>query len=267
MARRMTILEHLRHQGWFCLLALIPALTGCLSSSGSSNPQDTGSETHFLVNFQAGECRTGGELLVQSETALTDIETADYAGLECVSWHATGESGLLLDLLNVSGTCGRNYEGVATMAGETLTLGLKGSPEPPPPCGPCVYDFSFELEGISENGDLPIFIEIASLGLLVIPEDQRDSGVRCNYVQYRIILEEFGSCGALHTECHVEDRESRVPCEQEPISPCMDGLECVSVGENDICVQTCLVDDDCPLQGLLRCDEGRCMLGEPLSIP
>ncbi len=259
--------KNLRHLGWWCLLASVPVLVGCLSAAGSTEPPDTGSETHFLVDFQAGNCRTDSELLVQSETALTQIESTGYAGLECASWKATGESGLLLDLLHVSGICGEIYEPVATMDGETLTLGLNNPLGLPPACDPCFYDFSFEFAGTSGTGDLPIDIEIGSFGLLLIPGDQRDSGIRCRHVTWPTMLQQFGSCGTLHTACHVQGTESRVPCEPEPVAPCLDGLECAAVGYNDICVQTCLTVDDCPLQGLLRCDEGRCVLAEPLSSP
>ena len=89
-----------------------------------------------------------------------------------------------------------------------------------------------------------------------LPLTAKPTGVICRYLQDSMYSGYYP--GALLTPCR------KVPEGDSTTFPCAAGLTCGEVASDirKLCLKVCAADADCPLDGLLKCDGGVCVLKE-----
>ena len=228
-----------------------------------------------LVNFADSGCKKGQSSALtagyaETSHALLATDAAQYNGLTCLSWDATGTT-LKIDCLNFGGGCGVKWQGEAEVAdGNAVKLFANHEPEDfggeigtscaQAACGSCIYDWSFEIKGIDASKNSPLTLtEGGSCAsrtdtyTTTLPLASKKKSAVCRYAEYGLLTWAGGSNGTINMPCR------GVPCD--------DGLACTKMPDDlsenaAICLKTCTADADCPLDGLLKCTEGLCKLAE-----
>ena len=241
------------------------AIWGCTSSSSEKT-----------VEFIGSECKS--HLYVPSSRAPAQLYTMEqsepYQGLQCVSWTRDDANTFSIDLINFNGACGAQYVGDYQKgdSGE-LTLMVNNPGCMIASCGYCVYDWSFEVEDVTAT-ELTI-----NLAENACPEEEdyhvdtytfevsqseleAGSGITCSYKYIDIF--ESPSCGAMHQPCNQleSDTEGNDEICGVAATRCNEGYTCAETADmkQPTCVAECVEDTDCPLQPLLTCDNGLCLL-------
>jgi hypothetical protein len=116
------------------------------------------SEKSPLVSFDDSGCKSH-----QEDGALSylyaPLDAADYSGLQCISYGLT-DGGFAVDLFNFNSACSVEWEGVAAVDGASVTVGVTNPGCNVGGCGACIYDWAFEVEGVSAGADIDLTISV-----------------------------------------------------------------------------------------------------------
>jgi hypothetical protein len=239
---------------------------GCSSSSAESGK---------AVEFAGSECKSHLYMPPSPGPALYTMEQSEpYQGLQCVSWELDETGTFSVDLINFNGACGAQYVGDYRNgdAGE-LNLMVNNPGCMIANCGYCVYDWSFEVEEVAATNLTINVLENAC------PEEKdynvdtytfeiseaelaTGAGIACEYRDIGIF--ESPTCGTLHQPCNLLASDTGANDDICGVADtrCDAGYICVETEamKQPTCVAECTEDEDCPLQPLLTCDNGRCLL-------
>ena len=263
-------------------IAVFMAVTALAACGSTNETADAGAAGTALVKFNDSGCKKGETAaltagLAASKHALLTTDGAQYEGLTCVSWDATGNT-LKVDCLNFGGGCGVPWQGQAQVTdGNALNLFARHDYEliggllecSGAACGSCIYDWSYEVKGIDTSKDSPLTLQSgppcdrAHDYSMTLPLATTKKGSICRYAEYGLLTWANGEMGTIHMPCR--DPYDYPP--DQPPTPCDEGLECTKMApgsyrDSTICLQTCPTDADCPLDGLLKCTNGLCKLAD-----
>jgi hypothetical protein len=234
---------------WGFWLAWLSVLS-CSGGTETGNPAT-------LTDFSSSDCKN--QQLNEGSQGLS--LASDVEGLQCVEWQRSGDA-LQLRLLNFPVPCGDTYLGAATITSAgVLELSAYKDVCAVFKCGLCVFDFEYELSGISR--DEPLAMRVGSAACesapvtfrdeLALPVDAQDSGIVCRYLDVGALdwyARGRGSCGERNMPCGSCDSSDEASCDAE--------LQCRELGEGDSrCLPTCSRDDDC-VAGVTSCRAGVC---------
>jgi hypothetical protein len=238
-----------------------------------------------LVSFHASECKKAPALVGTSGTdgsggssgsSDAGVPTArasqalsydaGYDGLQCIAWQRLGAGMFGFDLGNFHEGCGIEWKGNASVGRDGIVaLDAIDAGCTKARCGWCIYDWTFEVRGVPEGKDARLRVRVAdSDGAscegstdpydVTVPTKDDPQGILCrpafrSAVSWQVM--ERGTSGQLHT-----------PCGPTEPAPCAAPLSCGPLGSADDlrCLQPCATDADCPLPGVLHCQEGTCRL-------
>ena len=263
-----------------CIGAILAlgALAGCGSTSDTA---DGGTAATALVAFNDSGCKKGDIAaltsgLAASRHTLLTVDGTQYAGLTCFSWDATGST-LKVDCLNFDGPCVNTWQGEAQVAeGNALMLGTVEQNRTATGecasagCVGCIYDWSYEVKGVDTSKDSALTLTLSDTCATyshsyshTLPLASRKSGVLCRYADYYDILMTSSQTGTVDMPCRTPNNYQP---DQPPV-PCDTGLACTKMTINGnanaaLCLKAGAADADCPLDGLLKCDKGVCVLKE-----
>jgi len=211
-----------------------------------------------------GETATAAQALVSTDYG------AEIHGLKCIAWERVGTSGLNVDLYNFEGACGAQWAGKATIESDgALGLSLVNPQCLIASCGWCIYDWSFELEGVDMSRPLSVGVGIdtcpgeRSIEKLpaTIPVDVIPSGILCNYANVNALgwqAMALSECGTVGMPCSGTSMCSTTPASAE--LSCQGDLVCADNGNaaERICVKPCTEDENCGSLGVQSCQNGLC---------
>jgi hypothetical protein len=246
-------------------LILSVLLVATALSTATCNTDDG---NDVLNQFEAGACKTVPE--TSGSLLPTGHQTSDLNGLMCVAWSLEGDGHLHVNLVNHSAMClfsGQpGWEGDAVFRDGDLELLVFNEIEGANLCGNCLYNWMFDLDALDLEGDLDLVVSVKNyqgadtqeIERAMIPLSESTEGIRCRYVAPFPLGWDPSHDGGLHLPCRVDGTGT----------PCDDGLACEDVpssyGAEERCLQPCSADDDCPLDGLLSCQAGICLLAGEL---
>ncbi|MBN2715250.1 MAG: hypothetical protein JXX14_05310 [Deltaproteobacteria bacterium] len=231
-------------------------------------------DSKMAVAFTGSDCKSHLFLPQAGPSALYTMEQSlPYQGLQCVSFKHDENNLFSIDLINFHGACGAEYVGDYT-AGENgeLNLLVNNPGCRIAACGYCVYDWSFEVENV-ETAELTINVvenpcpesdQSPSETSFQITKSELETGqgISCTYKD--ISLFETIACGTLHQPCNqlASDSSDNDPLCGVADTQCDTGYTCTQTDAmpQPICVAECTENADCPLQPLLTCDNGLCLL-------
>ena len=254
----------------FFSLMLMPVF--CVAACDEDDGAGLGGESS-LVSFEAGLCKKEADdsselgpmwiYTVHDETALD--------GLQCVSW-AQGDGALRIDLINFEEGCSAEWDGDAAVSDNRVTLNVKNPECRQANCGWCIYDWSFEVEGVDDSREVEVTIavddcpeesEIASFSA-AIPAGQKE-GIVCRYANHNALVDQAGTLGEMGT-LHMPCSGSEYPPQERPELLCADDLLCTEVpngnGKAPVCLAPCETDADCVLPDILACEAGVCQIAD-----
>lgn len=245
------------------VLLLLPVLWGCNSTSGKT------------VEFTGSECKNHLYMPAAPASSLYTVEQSEpYQGLQCISWQLDDTNLFSIDLINFNGACGAQYVGDYKKgdSGE-LNLMVNNPGCMIAACGYCVYDWSFEVADV-QVADLTVNIaenacpeeddyNVDTYTFEISKSDlENGSGITCSYKYIGIF--ESPSCGSLHQPCNLLDSDTDSNDDLCGVADtrCDDGYACAETADmkQPTCVAECTEDADCPLQPLLSCEGGLCLL-------
>jgi len=240
------------------ILVIFVFVTSCENDdNGNDNGEDIGVDV--LTEFRCKPCG-------QSLDAFTVEDSSIYQGLQCASWqyHVTGQ--LYLDFVNFPAGCtpelGHLWLGSAHFEKpDYLKLGSTWNSETANACGSRLYQWSFSMNKIDTPGSLNVDFFVKSCGQcdketfsMTLPVKFLSNGIVCRYMP---------GAGGLMDEIPLGDLN------MPPLSGefCKQGLVLASAPEGEkVCAAVCETDQECPLQPLLSCQNGACMLTDPSAI-
>ena len=254
-------------------------LTAVLWAFGAACASDNDADPGMDFSFAASDCKKEGyAAMVKPPTAgaayQTTLPTVEDLGigLQCVRWHQTGSGRIAIDLYNFDGACGASYDGRPSVGDDgTLELTLVNAGCMVAGCGSCIYDWSFEIDGLDMTRDLPIEIALDTCPgqgepereTTMVPLASQPEGIQCRYASAGA-LSWVGRCGALHMPCDAVGMCSgpggSAGSSGAPL--CEGDLVCATApGTSEICQQPCTTTADCDVP-LLTCEGGLCQLTE-----
>lgn len=191
----------------------------------------------------------------------------EVAGLKCVAWELSSDGRLKVNLINFEGACGAEWQGQATVDSTGLRLGL-ANPQCYR-CGTCIYDWSFEVTGISGNQNLPLTINIETCpgeqnlitASVVLPLSAQPSGIKCRYADFSALALQatsLGTCGTTGMPCTGTAMCSSL--DASAALSCQGALNCTDNGNPSqlICAKACSSDADCGPSGITSCQGSFC---------
>ncbi len=244
---------------------------GCDSADSSGGDKD---KTSSAIDFAASPCKdgtTGDDAVPELYSLYTMSDSRALEGLNCVSWKHDGVDKLSADLLNFTSACIMGWKGeVARPGPNQVDLIVENSDCDIGACGSCIYDWSFDLEGIPKGEDLALTVSVWVYPRegcdwdvdpadeleeyhLDISKDTLASGMVCRYVR-PMELEWLQKIGGPYLYC---------------TDTCDEGLECAphpdadNYPESTICLIPCSegdTDQPCPDPDLTSCIDGYCQL-------
>jgi len=237
---------------------LAPLLSPCAGTE-TDNP---------VVDFDATECKTRSTALTLATVARTAaaqaVDPSAYDGLYCYAWETLADGGLSIDVINFSGGCGVTWKlGASRVEGSHIDLGVANPSCEIARCGNCLYDFTFEIEGVDPSQPAEAQLHrydchgggnFEPAPKVILPLDARPEGMLCRPRSYEL------ACGRAHLRpCDESTGGDLGDCEDG----CGEGLACVDSEERDgdRCYTACEVDGDCPLE-VESCQDGACRLRE-----
>lgn len=242
---------------WKAVAAIAVGVVSALSCGTGEDP---------LASFESSTCKSGHGAQVTFRAS-----AEDYEGLQCIVWEPV-EDYLRIDLFNFSGGCSVPWEGDARVTPDTADLRLIDPQEGGALCGSCLYDWSFELEGLDQSGDVTVRVfrdwepgdGPDDAITVVLPLGEVTSGALCGYADGWLINQyawNHERCGQEMMPCEVLDENDYCVCGtcEDPAVPCAEGLQCDL--ERTLCHAPCELDGDC---GPGRsCQDGLCRPGDP----
>lgn len=269
-------------------LAWLPTIVTLFAySCGGTETQNPADSPAALRSFKDSGCKketkalSGGETASATQALVSTDYNAETTGLKCIAWEVLEANRVKVDLINWESACGPKFVGYASLKDiGALNLLLSNPGCLIARCGSCIYDWSFEVQGIDATKPLPLGVAIdvcpgddaaekqgASYPIVSqqvsLPIDARVSGILCNYA-------DFGALG-WQAQALSECGTYAMPCNDAPNSMCSTGigsaqpscqgdLVCSNNGnpEQRICAKPCANDTDCGSLGVLTCDGGLC---------
>lgn len=270
-------------------LAWLPTLVTLFAySCAGTETQNPADRPAALTSFLDSGCKKetkalsgGGEVASASQALVSTDFSAETIGLKCVAWEVLDDSRVKVDLINWESSCGPKFVGDASVKEDgSLDLLLSNPGCMIAHCGTCIYDWSFEVQGINATSPLPLTVAIdvcpaedigekqgASFPIVsknvTLPIDAKVSGILCNYADYGALgwqAQALSECGT-----------NAMPCAGVPNSMCSTGttntepscqgnLVCSDNGNHEqrICAKPCVADADCGSLGVLTCGGGLC---------
>jgi hypothetical protein len=252
------------------------ATTLCGLIAYSCSGTETQNPVSPLLSFKGSPCKkeanqASGTGTATAAQALVSIDySPETAGLQCIAWEAVGTDKLKIDLYNFEGACGAQWTGKAAIENDGgLGLSLVNPECMIASCGWCIYDWSFEVEGVDLGRPLTVGVGIDTCpgeqairnATATLPVDAQSSGILCNYANFNALgwqALSLKTCGTLAMPCNGTSM-----CQSYPVTTdltCQGDLVCSDNGNADerICAKPCSVDDDCGTLGVLECRDGLC---------
>jgi hypothetical protein len=231
---------------------------GSSDGGGSGNGSSTSSDSSDLVFFEGSGCKgEPGEI---------------YAGLNCIAWDTTDPEVTKFDLFNFVEACGlgpESWQGEAFVEpdGTVELWALNPECEGGDGCPDCPYDAVFGVANVPTNDELALRLFFGNricdgvwqdeppVAEISLPVGSEPIGAVCRYGE-----DHLGMCGTAFMGCR--------PCyDGDSVEPCDEGLECAATEEGNeedpVCHPTCEVDEDCPWDGVLSCQDGLCRPANP----
>jgi hypothetical protein len=260
------------------VFAAIMLLAASACSDNGRTAADGGTGNGSLVSFSSSECKKeSAEALVASlsRSLVTGVSSADYDGLKCVSWDVGADGSGRFDLINFESACGPRWAGSAdTGEGNAVSLTVNNPGCMLAACGSCIYDWSFEVSGLSAGTDVSLSINVNACPeetgssnndtySLSVPAAAAPAGVVCRYASFGALEWQAMSLGT--------EGEYMMPCtdpnnhpEGEAPPPCKEGLTCTAMApgtyrDSSICLRNCAAAA-CAHPDLMSCQEGLCKL-------
>lgn len=250
------------------------AIFGCSGTetqnpANNPNPQATFSNSGCKKETLAHALRTA-----QAEAVVGDAGVLDYgdevAGLKCVAWQVTGQDQLKLSLINFDDACGAKWQGSTHVdAAGALTLSVSNPNCNIAKCGTCIYDWTFEVPGVSTKADLSLSMRVdtcpgqqdVKTANVQLPLSTQQNGIVCNYASFNGLgwqAMALHTCGQLGMPC-----QNTSMCQSNPPATelgCESGLSCIDNGTASqmICAKPCTVDADCGISGAQSCQANFC---------
>jgi len=239
--------------------------TESTGSGGDSSGEDP------LVSFEDSGCKSGQHDDAGPATRPRG-DTSAYDGLQCFVWETLEDDTLAITLTNFHDSCGVPWAG-SVAVDDTGVVELQVTNEicAEADCGWCIYDWSFELRGMTPADELAVRAERAgcpgdpfeTVAEITLPIGDAAAGARCRYANWDALGQhagEAGLCGHELMPCTSAEAQGWCWTDQQ-VPPCVDDLECDA--DTDLCHQPCTIDDDCPLPGTLSCQTDLCRPVDP----
>lgn len=254
------------------------------SGTETQNPADS---TGKLNSFKDSGCKketrklAGGDTATAAQALVSTDYTSETVGLKCIAWEVIEEGRIKVDLINWESSCGPKFVGDARMKESgSLELFLSNPGCSIAHCGTCIYDWSFDVQGVETKKPLPLDVAIdvcpgenaieaagASFPIVTrnaaLPLDAQPTGILCNYA-------DFGALG-WQAQALSECGTNAMPCNNAPNGmcglsgtanepTCQGDLVCSDNGtaEQRVCAKPCATNADCGTLGVLTCSRGLC---------
>ena len=261
-------MRSLAHSSSLVLLTLLAC-----NGTETQNPNSGGP----LLAFGNSGCKkeTLANASIGTQAATTaDAGVIDYgdevAGLKCFAWQTTGTNTVKVSLINFEEACGAKWEGKAQVdSNGALTLGLVNPRCLVAECGWCIYDWTFEVNGIATDHNLPVAenidtcpgqqaVKTTNAELLLATQP---SGILCRYANFSAIQWQalsLGTCGTVGMPCMATSMCSNSG--GSTTQTCQGDLTCTDNGNSSqmICATPCVLDSDCGTTGVQSCQSGLC---------
>ena len=255
--------------------SLVVLLT--ISACNGTETQNPSKPDTTLLSFGNSGCKK--ETLahaVRSTQAVTDADggvisyAEEVAGLKCFAWQPMGTGSIKISLINFEEACGAQWQGKAELdSSGALTLGLVNPQCLIASCGYCIYDWSFEVNGIPAGENLPVTVNIDTcpgeqpikVTSAELPLARQSEGILCRYANHNALgwqAASLGTCGEVGMPCTGTSMCSLGGDAAE--QTCQTSLTCTDNGNPSemICAQPCTVDSDCGITGVQSCQAGLC---------
>lgn len=260
----------MKHAVWVTMMCGLIAYS-CMGTE-TQNPSDP------LRSFKDSGCKKERSSAVNATadtaTASQSLVSTNYsgetAGLKCIAWEILGDNRTKIDLYNFEGACGAQWSGqAATGTDGELQLALVNPQCLIASCGWCIYDWSFEVEGLDVSKALSVGLGIDTCPgerdverfEATLPIDVETSGILCNYANFNALgwqAMALTECGTTGMPCQGTDMCDTATTPTE--LACAGDLVCADNGNSDerICVKSCSTDEDCGSLGVSACTDGLC---------
>jgi hypothetical protein len=258
-------------------------ICGLLAYSCSGT--ETQNPVNPLLNFKDSGCKKENAAASNSSssgiaTAAQALVSTDYsaetAGMKCFAWEVVDDHRLKIDLMNFEGSCGAEWTGQAAIASDgSLQLSLVNPECRIALCGTCMYDWSFEVEGVDTSKDVAVSLGIDTCpggepvvmpivrASATLPTAAQERGIVCNYADFTGLgwqAMALGQCGTAAMPCTGTNMCAADPAATTTEPTCQGDLLCTDNGNADqrICAKACAADADCGTLGILSCQAGHC---------
>jgi len=242
--------------------------------------QCTGTETENpiapLISFHGSECKK--ELPVAAKSVpppdggtLADNHSvsfdSSYDGLQCIAWQKLDSGTFRFELGNFPNSCGiEDWQGRVSVASDgRVVLHAVNSGCRAAACGSCLYDWAFDVRGVSEVADAQLLVSVVNDDGSICPSNippydvtlpttDTAQGILCRPADRGALFWQAGARGTTG--------ELNMPCDAGVPTSCVAGLSCgpLAAGDDLRCLAPCSDDSDCPLPGVLSCQEKTCRL-------
>jgi hypothetical protein len=251
-------------------------VTICGLVAYSCSGTETQNPSNPLKSFSDSGCKkekknTGSGNGATAAQAIVSVDySAETAGLKCFAWEKVGSDRIKIDLYNFESVCGAKWRGEVEIGQDgALQLSLVNPGCNIASCGTCIYDWSFEVEGVDTSNPVPVHVGIDTCPgerdiqstTALLPVDLTPSGILCNYADWNGLgwqAMSLSQCGTVAMPC-----SGTSMCQGYPATTdltCQGDLVCTDNGNADqmICAKPCNVDEDCGALGVLACADGLC---------
>lgn len=244
--------------------------------------QCTGTETENpvapLASFHGSECKKNLPIAAKSvpppdggavagDTGKAVSFDTSYDGLQCIAWQQLDTGVFRFELGNFPNSCGiDDWKGSASITDDgSVVLHAINSGCRAAGCGSCLYDWSFDVRGVSKVADAHLLVSVVNDdGSLcpsnlppydvTLPTTDAAQGILCRPADRGALFWQAGTRGTTG--------ELNMPCDAATPTSCVAGFSCGPLASPDDlrCLAPCSDDSDCSLPGVLRCQDGTCRL-------
>jgi len=217
-----------------------------------------------VVRFKDSYCKDS----ISNSELFTGRNSALYKGLICISWDIETSGRALFDLINFDRMCGFEPGDENLWIGQAyqdfdglLRLNVDWDSPDENACGDCLYDFSFEIDGLEFSEALDVTTGNCTGNCdnwsgfkVTIPVYRMPAGIICKYADVEHIL----------ASTRVPDDWKRGTLHMPPKQgECEEDLTLIEKKEGEeLCAATCSSTKPCPLEEILECQSGICQLIE-----
>ena len=254
-----------RGMGQMMASLALAALGGCGSGRGDN-----------LVTFSGSACKKENTTSSTQQALLTTLPSENFAGLKCIVWKRVEPDRLQVDLVNFEGACGAKWKGEALLDGTGgLALRVTNPGCLVASCGWCIYDWSFEVSGVSGQTDMPLSItrdtcpgqQPSETAQASVPLATQAQGVLCRPANWSALgwqAMATSTCGTAGMPC-LGTMVCPTGASTSTPQTCATGLTCADNGNPSelVCLRPCAADADCAASGILSCQAGLCRPANP----